>query len=245
MRRSLTLIALLLASLSACQIPGCPRGQLELTPRSAHPGDKVLLHQKNAGFQSFDSLRVLVGRDAAYARVTGNNDAEVMVPIRAATGNVPVRIFDGTRLRGTAPLTVLEPRCVRLVMGISATGLKVIGREPCADAVTRDVPSLEERISFDAVDGAGHLLHTGSVVNPLKSGRETFARGTGTASAERIPPSTEAVFWVQIPNLPQLDNVRFYSVPRGVSLADSLGRQDRVPIQLQSLPQGFRFRIGP
>jgi hypothetical protein len=227
MRRSLAILLAPLALFCACQFPGCPKGQLEVTPQTAWPGDKVRLHQNHGGFSHFDTLRVVVGRHAAYTRLIGDEDADVMVPLRASRGPQEVRLFDGGREIASTQLALRRAHGLRVVLKIEGGTISVLRTEPCGNDFTGDVPSLASRLSFDIIDDPGNVLYTGSILHPLNTEGEVFSRSGSDANASRVPPPTTTTFWVRVPNQPSARDIRVYDVAPGISLADSAGRASR------------------
>ena len=242
MRRSVAVVFSLLALVCTCQFPGCPAGDLEVRPKSARPGQKIQLHQDNGRFQTYDSLRVVVGPHAAYVRLLGNNDADVMVPIFTPAGSAIVRLMDGQNVKGTAKLAVKPPDCVQLVMRVTGGVVQVVRVEPCRGGIRGDVPSLSERLSYDLVDGNGRLLYTASILHPLKEGNEVFSRSGSSASVSRAPASSSAVFKIRVPVITDARDILLYDAAAGLNLADSTDRSNRVlleSIQVQAIRDSF------
>ncbi|HEX5131904.1 MAG TPA: hypothetical protein VFX92_05395 [Candidatus Krumholzibacteria bacterium] len=235
MRRFLAVTASILALVCACQFPGCPKGVLEVAPQAARPGQKVHLHQARGNFQSYDSLRVVVGRLPAYVRIAGNTDADFMVPISAPPGAARIKVLDGHRVTGTADLRVLPAPSVRILVRMDGNAVTLLATQPSGDPPTRDVPSLGERLSVDLTDETGTLLHTVSILHPLKTAGEVSSHRGDAGVIRSEPPDSRAEFWIRMPSVPGARFLRVYSAPAGVSLADSTGRANRLLLEALDL----------
>jgi len=228
MRRSFGVITVFLALVCSCQFPGCGKGPLAVNPDSARPGNLVRLHQERGDFQSYDSLRVVVGGLPAYVtRVINNTDLDVLVPMQLP-GTVEVKLQEGRTVTATARLAIRQTDCERVVMKMEGGHVSLLRVDPCTDAISRDVAAGNERLSFDLVDPNGRLIHTTSILHPLKTPGEAFSPSGAGATIERRPPPSPAVFWVRVPRDPQAKTLRVYEAEARLDLTNPRDRDNRV-----------------
>ena len=84
------------------------------------------------------------------------------------------------------------------------------------------------RLAFDVLNSSGGLVYTGSILHPIAGRLEVVDDSAkGEPLFHATPNSDDAVFAINLPNVPELCSVRFYEADAGLDLASEQGRSAR------------------
>lgn len=208
--------------------PGIP---VVVTPSSARPGDVVRVGYPHGDLKSRHGLHATIGdQTAVILRVPDDDFADIIVPIVPPdTAAVVVGDEDGTFLTGR--LYVEETATVLVVLALPDSVPQLLRVVASVDAATGDVLSNEDRLSFDLVNSSNVVVHSCSVLDPLRTPGELIApSGPGGVTASRQGMSADPTVTIRLPRIAGTGTLSVFQVPPGVDVRTPGGRARRIPI---------------
>lgn len=197
---------------------------------SAAPGQAVTIPLDALRRTQNDGVtRVTIGgRDAAIA-LAERGRVIVYVPV-LPPGEVPVRVYAGNTLVASNRIEIVASPRRSFLFARSGEQIELLRVRPTSSEASRNVRSLEPRLSFDLVDSTGTLLYSTSVVDPSEASAESFTRSEeGSAvSLGQARVEHRSVFPVQLPAMPAATELRVYRAPAGLDIFTPEGRAQRI-----------------
>ncbi len=230
-------VAALLSVVVAPSADGA-RQRVDLGP--AAPGQTVRIPFKAPRRDhNTTATRVTIGeREAAIAHSEPGR-VTVYVP-KLSPGELSVRVYAGRRRVAADQIEIVAPFRRSFVFARRGEEIELLRVTSTSSEPTRNVRSMDARLSFDLVDDSGHLLYATSVLDPSEVPAETFtpAREGDTVSVGRVGVEHRSVFPVQLPAVPGATELRVYRAPAGLDIFSPEGRRQRILLRRFPLETG-------
>jgi hypothetical protein len=211
--------------------------KLKISPDSAGPGESIRIQLSPKDKRAKEVQVTVAGEPAAVIGVSDEGEAEALVPMLGPVPQAEVVVHAGGRRIGAGKISILPTISRRLVFAFEGDSLRLLRTLPSADAPAGHVRTGRPRLSIDLVNEHDVIVHSATVLHPMKTLAESFymteegdAKTRTSLGVGRPEPEGALTFMVDVPNPRVQVRVVVYDVPENVDILTDKGRKMRTRI---------------